>query len=72
MGDKKILESYGIWEPFLILLTDRNGSLTEWIIVMIADVSNWKDCFKAAASSRKRNRIYKTYKATFTFHFASI
>jgi len=44
MGDKKILEAYGIWELFLILLTDRNGSLTEWIIV-IADMSNRKDCF---------------------------
>lgn len=72
MGDKNILEAYGLWELSLISLTDRNGSLTEWIIVMIADMSNCKDCFKAAASSRKRNRVYKTYKATFTFHFASI
>lgn len=72
MGDKEILGAYSLWELFLMLLPDRNGSLTEWIIVKIADISNWKDCFKVAASSRKKNRVYKTYKATFTFHFASI
>lgn len=40
--------------------------------MMITDTSNWKGYFKAAASSRKGNTVYKTYKATFIFQSASI
>lgn len=40
--------------------------------MMITDTSNWKDYFKAVASSRKGNRVYKTYETKFTFPLASI
>lgn len=70
MGDKKTLETW--YSVAFLDATDRNGSLTEWIIIMVADTSNREDYFKKADSARKRNRVYKTYTAPVTFHFASV
>lgn len=41
-------------------LADRNGSLTEWIIVMIADTRNWEDYFKKAGQEKGTGFIKHT------------